>query len=71
MDRLWAALSRDYGRQVPSGYRIYGWMLWLIGLALIVVGLVSLFDGTVLLGSSVSVAGFLAIAQTFTGAGSP
>lgn len=71
MDHLWAALSRDYGRQIPSGYRIFGWMFWLIGLALIAVGLVSLLDGQILLGSSVSVAGLLAIAQTFTGLGSP
>ena len=71
MGRVWAALSRDYGRQIPSGYRIYGWMFWLAGLVLTIVGLVSLINGQAILGPSLIAAGVLAIAQTFTGVGTP
>ena len=71
MNRVRDALTQDYGRQVPSGYRLYGWMLWLAAIALIVTGLGLLISGTILLGSSLTAAGLLVIAQTFTGPRTP
>lgn len=66
MGRLWKALTRDYGRQVPAGSPLHGWQFWLIGIVLIPAGIVALILGHVLLGVALVFGGLLFVLQTFS-----
>jgi hypothetical protein len=63
---VWKAATKDYGLQVPSGWLLRGWMLWIIGTVVTLVGIGALASGSVVLGCVLI--GFAAalVAHTFT-----
>jgi hypothetical protein len=66
MGRVWRALTKDYGRQVPSGSSVSGWQFWLIGVIFTPAGIIALVLGHILLGAALVVGGLLFILQTFS-----
>jgi len=70
VSRVRRALTRGYGKQVPSGWPLYGWMFWLIGAFLTLLGLGALVTGGLVLGSAL-MAGGLLLGQTFSDAIAP
>jgi hypothetical protein len=54
MQRLWRAATKDYGVQVPSGHALYGWMFWLIGALLALIGISTLISGHTVLGAALT-----------------
>jgi hypothetical protein len=70
MRRLQQAASCDLGVQVPSGFRVRGWMLWLLAAVLILVGLGALIapggHDRLILAGALWLAAVLLVAPTFT-----
>jgi len=71
MSRVRRALTRDYGKQVPSGWALYGWMFWLIGAVVTLLGLGAVIAGRLLLGSALVAGGLLLVGQTFSSGVTP
>lgn len=69
MRRLRRAALCDFGVQVPSGFRLRGWMLWLLAAVLILVGLGALIakggHDRLILAGALWLAAVLLVAQTF------
>lgn len=65
MERVHRALARNYGRQVPSGMPVYGWMFWIVGVILTVLGIGAFADGSPVIGGALVAGGLLLIVQTF------
>jgi hypothetical protein len=69
MRRLHQAATRDLGVQVPSGFRLRGWMLLLVAVILSLIGLGALIGGDghdrLILAGALWLGAVLLVAQTF------